>query len=240
VPTPDARDYPGAAPFVPATTDLSRLARAARRCEGCELFRDATATVFGQGPAGAAVMLVGEQPGDREDRAGEPFVGPAGRLLDRALAEAGIERDTAYLTNAVKHFRFKSTASGKRRIHAKPAAGDVSACRPWLVAELAAVRPRVVVALGATAAASLLGSGFRVTAQRGRLLDWPPDTGPFARDFAGTGDSGHGDGTIEHVLATVHPSAVLRADESSRSAAFRDLVGDLRVVREWLATNQVG
>jgi DNA polymerase len=232
--------FPGAGRFVPATADLARLENAARHCEGCDLYRDATATVFGRGPAGAAIMLVGEQPGDREDRTGEPFVGPAGHLLDRALAEAGIDRDSSYLTNAVKHFRFKSTASGKRRIHAKPAAGHLAACRPWLVAELAAVQPRIVVALGATAAASLLGSAFRLTAQRGRMLDWPPPAGPFAGDPAGMSGPGRAGDRVEHALATVHPSAVLRADDRSRSAAFGDLVADLRVVGEWLAANRAG
>jgi DNA polymerase len=211
---------PGAERFVPATDDLGVLADAARACEGCELCRDATQTVFGAGPRSARVMLVGEQPGDQEDRAGEPFVGPAGRVLDRALADAGIVRDDAYVTNAVKHFRFKSTESGKRRIHQKPSAANVSACRPWLAAELQVVRPEVLVVMGATAAQSLLGNAFRVTQRRGELLDWPPAEGSFADD----------DTDIEHVIATVHPSSVLRADEQSRRTAYDALVADLRVV----------
>lgn len=176
-------------------------------------------------------MLVGEQPGDQEDREGVPFVGPAGRLLDRALADAGIDRAGAYLTNAVKHFRFKSTASGKRRIHARPGAKHVAACRPWLVAEIAAVRPRIIVVMGTTAAQSLLGSAFRVTQHRGELLGWPPPTGPFA-----------GDGTrVQHALATVHPSSVLRVtDRESRRSAYRSLVDDLRVVSTWLAADAAG
>jgi DNA polymerase len=209
----------GAAPFVPDTVDLRTLSSAADSCRGCDLFRDATQTVFGEGRRASGVMLIGEQPGDQEDRAGQPFVGPAGRLLDRAMAEAGIDRSAAYLTNAVKHFRFKSTESGKRRIHAKPTAGQVTACRPWLVAEIHAVRPQVLVVLGATAAQSLLGNRFRVTAHRGEVLGWPPPEGPFIGD----------DTPVRHVLATVHPSAVLRADEQSRRAAYRALVDDLRV-----------
>jgi DNA polymerase len=211
---------PGAARFVPDSRDIGELASAAEHCEGCELYRDATQTVFGAGPRSARVMLVGEQPGDQEDRAGEPFVGPAGRVLDRALADAGIVRDDAYVTNAVKHFRFKSTASGKRRIHQKPSAGNVSACRPWLAAELTAVQPTVLVIMGATAAQSLLGNQFRVTQHRGELLDWPPADGPFAGDHT----------AVEHVIATVHPSSVLRADAEARRAAYNALVADLRVV----------
>lgn len=220
----DDRPTGGASPFVPESDDLSALADAATGCEGCELYRDATQTVFGAGPRTASVMLVGEQPGDQEDRAGEPFVGPAGRVLDRALADAGIDRGTAYLTNAVKHFRFKSTATGKRRIHQKPSAGNINACRPWLAAELEAVQPTVLVILGATAAQSLLGPGFRVTQHRGELLDWPPPKGPFAGDVT----------AVEHVTATVHPSSVLRADDESRRVAYDALVADLRVVARLL------
>src|SRR6195952_1733358 len=168
-----------AQPFVPNGSDLHEIAVAARGCQGCELFENATQTVFGAGSMGATVMLVGEQPGDVEDREGEPFVGPAGRLLDRALAEAGVDRSAAYVTNAVKHFRFKSTATGQRRIHEKPSARHISACGPWLVAELASVGPQIVVALGATAAQALFGAAFRVTKQRGELLEWPPGAGPY-------------------------------------------------------------
>jgi DNA polymerase len=214
------RAEPGAARFVPDSHDIGELAAAAEHCEGCELYRDATQTVFGAGPRSARVMLVGEQPGDQEDRAGQPFVGPAGRVLDRALAEAGIDRGDTFVTNAVKHFRFKSTASGKRRIHQKPSAGNISACRPWLAAELRAVHPEVLVIMGATAAQSVLGNTFRVTQHRGEVLGWPPAEGAFADDEA----------DVQHVIATVHPSSVLRADAESRQAAYDALVADLRVV----------
>jgi uracil-DNA glycosylase family protein len=210
-----------AEPFVPAGSDLAGLAAAARECRGCELFADASQTVFGAGSPGATVMLVGEQPGDVEDREGAPFVGPAGRLLDRALAEAGVDRSVAYVTNAVKHFRFKSTGSSQRRIHEKPATRHVSACAPWLAAELAAVQPEVVVALGATAAQALFGSAFRVTKQRGELLAWPPLAGPYAGS------------TVPAVasLATIHPSAVLRSrTPEERETAFAGLVADLKIV----------
>ncbi len=188
---------------------------------GCELFENATQTVFGAGSPGARVMLVGEQPGDVEDRDGAPFVGPAGRLLDRALAEAGIDRSAAYVTNAVKHFRFKSTAGTQRRIHEKPAARHVTACQPWLSAELAAVTPHVVVALGAAAAQALFGSAFRVTRQRGELLDWPPAAGPYAGSTV----------PVEGALATIHPSAVLRArTPDERDTAYAGMVADPAVV----------
>lgn len=207
-----------ARPFVPDTTELGDLAAAARRCEGCELFHDATQTVFGVGRAGARMMLIGEQPGDAEDRAGEPFVGPAGRLLDEVLAEAGIDRSAAYVTNAVKHFRWKSTDTGRRRIHQSPTRGQIMACSPWLVAELAAVDPWVVVALGASAGKALFGASFTISAHRGAPLTWPPTGGPFAADP-----------TPRRALATIHPSAVLRARDAQERAAARDgLVADLR------------
>ncbi|MGS0687124.1 UdgX family uracil-DNA binding protein [Nakamurella sp. GG22] len=210
-----------AEPYVPAVTDLPSLAEAARGCRGCELFENATQTVFGAGSAGARAMFVGEQPGDLEDRAGAPFVGPAGQLLDRALTEAGIDRSAAYVTNAVKHFRFKSTAGGQRRIHEKPAARHVSACEPWLTAELTAVQPEIVVALGATAAQALFGSAFRVTKQRGELLDWPPAAGPYSASAV----------PVTAAIATIHPSAVLRSRTAEeRDTAFAGLVLDLRVV----------
>ena len=210
-----------AQPFVPGGSDLHELAAAARGCRGCELFENATQTVFGAGSTGATVMLVGEQPGDVEDREGEPFVGPAGRLLDRALAEAGVDRSAAYVTNAVKHFRFKSTEAGQRRIHDKPAARHVSACQPWLTAELATVQPQIVVALGATAAQALFGSAFRVTQQRGQLLEWPPAVGPYADSPV----------PVSAGFATIHPSAVLRARTADeRETAFSGLVADLRIV----------
>jgi uracil-DNA glycosylase family protein len=209
VPRPD---WPTAAPFVPDELTLPALADAATGCRGCPLWEPATQVVFGRGPADARVVLVGEQPGDQEDRAGEPFVGPAGRLLDGALEEAGIDRSTAYVTNAVKHFKFRT--AGKRRIHASPDTWEVKACTPWLQAEMAVLRPEVVVLLGATAGKAVFGPSFRVTQSRGVLLPWPP-----------SGDeSRYGGG---QALATLHPSAVLRSDD--REAARAGLVADLRV-----------
>ena len=197
-------DWPTATAFLPEQRDLDSLRAAAAGCQGCPLHEPATQTVFGRGTAAARLALVGEQPGDVEDTRGLPFVGPAGRLLVEALDEAGVDRSTAYVTNAVKHFRF--TVKGKRRIHATPDAHHVAACTPWLFAELDAVRPELTVCLGATAAKALLGPAFRVTAQRGVLFPG-----------AGTGQ----------VMATLHPSAVLRADD--RDAAYAGLVDDLRV-----------
>ena len=199
-----------AADFLPARRSLPSLQQAARDCRGCGLYRAATQTVFGEGRVGAPLMLVGEQPGDKEDQAGEPFVGPAGKLLDRALLDAGIAREDAYVTNAVKHFKF--VERGKRRIHAKPKTIEIRACEPWLEAEIAAVRPRLVVALGATAAAALLGPKFRLTQQRGTIVD---------------GNAGY------RLLATVHPSSILRAqDDDSRHRELQHFIADLRVARE--------
>jgi uracil-DNA glycosylase family protein len=186
---------------------LSALRKEAAECRACPLWKRGTQTVFGAGPAKAEVMLVGEQPGDQEDRAGKPFVGPAGRLLDKALEEAGIDRDGAYLTNAVKHFKWQ--ARGKRRIHEKPSWSEIAACRPWLDAELEIVAPRALVLLGATAAQSLLGRQFRVTRRRGELLE---------SELA------------EFVVATVHPSSILRAQDADREREFAALVDDLTVV----------
>jgi len=197
----------GAERYVPAGADLDELRAAAASCQGCDLHENATQTVFGAGPADARVVIVGEVPGDQEDREGEPFVGPAGRLLDRALAEAGIDRSLVYVTNAVKHFKFVPAERGKRRIHKTPSRTEVVACRPWLDAELDRVGPELVVALGATAAKSLLGQDFRVTKQRGSVLSMPDRE--------------------ERVVATVHPSAVLRAND--REAAYQGLVADLTV-----------
>jgi uracil-DNA glycosylase len=203
-----ARDeFPGAEQFLPGRRTLPDLRSAVQECQGCDLYRDATQAVFGSGAGQPAVVLVGEQPGDVEDREGEPFVGPAGRLLDRALAEAGIDPERAYTTNAVKHFRFRGT-QGKRRIHQTPTRWHVAACQPWLLAELDALQPPGVVVLGATAGRSLFGEGFRVGEMRGRLLE-APDLG------------------VEWAVATVHPSAVLRAPD--RTDAFDALVADLRV-----------
>lgn len=204
------RSIPTAALFVPVTESLGDLRTAAAGCTACPLYQDATQTVFGVGAAGARVLLVGEQPGDKEDLAGEPFVGPAGRLLDDALEAAGIDRSQAYVTNAVKHFKWTRKGNAKVRLHQKPNAAEVAACRPWLEAELAAVRPEVVVCLGATAASSLLGKDVRVTRDRGRWL---------SSDL------------VPRALATIHPSAVLRAaDQAARTEAFEGLVADLRLV----------
>jgi uracil-DNA glycosylase len=203
----------GAEPLVPHGADHDELRAAAASCTGCDLYRNATQTVFGAGPVPARVLLVGEQPGDQEDKAGEPFVGPAGRLLDRALADAGIDRGQTYVTNAVKHFKFRVDGRGKRRIHEKPSRTEVVACRPWLLAELEVVRPELVVCLGATAAQSLLGPGFRLTQHRGEILD-APDLGV-------------------RIMATTHPSAVLRAPD--RDVAYKAMVDDLRVAAEALS-----
>src|SRR5437667_4614840 len=178
------KQVPSAAPWVPDKPTLPLLIAASKHCEGCDLFRNATQTVFGEGPPDARVVMVGEQPGDQEDLAGKPFVGPAGKLLDRAMAEAGVDRSQVYVTNAVKHFKF--VERGKRRIHGKPSGIEISACRPWLEAELAALRPEVVVCLGATAAQSLMGREFRVTRDRGTF---------FPHRWA------------KALMATVHPSA---------------------------------
>ena len=207
-----AKSDADASPFVPEERTLEALREAACSCRGCDLWRPATQTVFGEGGEDARMMLVGEAPGDREDRAGQPFVGPAGRELDRALEAAGIDRTSVYVTNAVKHFRFEER--GKRRIHQRPDAGQIRACRPWLQAEIDVIAPEAVVVLGATAAKALLGSTFRLMAQRGR---------PLESDLAAV------------VLATIHPSAILRAGPG-RDAAYEAFVRDLRVAATWLAT----
>ena len=202
----------GAEPLVPERPTLESLRQAAAGCTACDLHKLGTQTVFGEGARASDVMFVGEQPGDQEDLAGKPFVGPAGRVLDEGMVEAGIDRRKAYVTNAVKHFKWQ--ARGKRRIHQKPNAIEMAACRPWLEAELAVVKPRVLVLLGATAAQSLLGSSFRVTKMRGV---------PVESELA------------PNVIATVHPSSILRApDEEARSQAMRDFVADLKVVAKLL------
>jgi uracil-DNA glycosylase family protein len=212
-PSASAGDGDGtAAPLVPADGGLAAIREAARGCRACPLWERGTQTVFGEGPRVAEVMLVGEQPGNEEDLAGHPFVGPAGRILDRALAAAGIDRQRVYVTNAVKHFKWE--ARGKRRIHQKPNAREVRACRPWLDAEIRAVRPRAVVCLGATAAQALLGREFRVTQRRGELL---------ATSLAPI------------LLATVHPSSILRApDDVARRTEMARLVEDLERLAEAL------
>lgn len=219
----------GAADFIPSGANLDRLRAAARECTGCPLYRGTTQTVFSKGPASARMVFVGEQPGDIEDRRGEPFVGPAGRLLDRAVEEAGVDPGDIYTTNAVKHFKF-SRGSGPRRIHATPDAADVAACRPWLLAEFALLSPQVVVALGATAGKALFGPAFRVTRSRGVLMPWPA-CAEHPADFGLPADFGH-DGDDDapssaFAIATLHPSAVLRADD--QELAFNGLVEDLRL-----------
>jgi uracil-DNA glycosylase len=201
-----------ATPFLPTRRSLSTLREAAEQCRGCHLWRGATQTVFGEGLKRARVMLIGEQPGDKEDRAGKPFVGPAGRELDRALEAAGIARDEAYVTNVVKHFKFEER--GRRRIHQTPKRFEIEACKPWLAEELRVVDPEALVLLGATAAKALLGSTFRLTRHRGELLD--SELAPI-------------------VTATMHPSGILRApDDEARYAEREALAEDLRVVAQAL------
>ena len=197
-----------------ADRQLRAVAEEAMGCTRCELYRCGTQTVFGDGPAAADVVLVGEQPGDKEDKAGEPFVGPAGRILDQALEQAGIDRQRTYVTNAVKHFRWEGVR-GKQRIHKKPGRAHINACRPWLDQELAIIEPEVVVVLGATAAQALLGPKFKVTEHRGELLD--------------------GTGVAPHVVATVHPSSILRGPPEDRAQNLAAMVADLRVVAGVLA-----
>lgn len=189
----------------------------ARRCRRCPLYKTGTQTVFGEGPETARIVMIGEQPGDREDLAGRPFVGPAGKLLDRALVEAGIDRDDVYLTNAVKHFKWKPV--GKRRLHQKPNAREIAACRIWLEEELKLIDPEIVVALGATAAQALMGRSFRVTRQRGQVIE-----AEWGRAF----------------LATVHPSSILRGPSAERDEAFAGLVRDLQVLAKFLGRKKRG
>jgi DNA polymerase len=190
---------------------LPKLRKEAAGCKACDLWKTGTQVVFGEGRPGAKAMFVGEQPGDQEDKAGRPFVGPAGKLFDKGLADAGIDRGQVYVTNVVKHFKW--VGRGKRRIHQKPNWSEVEACRPWLDGELAAVEPRVLVCLGATAAQALLGRQFRVTRERGK---------PVESDLA------------EHVLATIHPSAILRGDPESREQEYAAFVADLKAVAKLL------
>lgn len=202
-----------AADFLPRKIELPALSEAAAKCHGCGLYCNATQTVFGEGPTTAIVMFVGEQPGDQEDRAGKPFVGPSGKVLDAALQEAGIPREKAYVTNAVKHFKWEPR--GQRRIHSKSSSREIAACRPWLEAEIQVVRPRMIVCLGATAAQSLLGSSFRLIQHRGEVIKdskWAPN-----------------------ILATVHPSNILRLpDHDAREAARRAFVEDISIVAQHL------
>ncbi|MEH0840766.1 UdgX family uracil-DNA binding protein [Micromonospora sp. CPCC 205711] len=230
----ETENAPGAQQFIPPQADtLDALRAAATGCRGCELYRDATQTVFGRGDESARVVFVGEQPGDLEDQKGLPFVGPAGRLLRKAVDDAGIDPGQLYITNAVKHFRHE--LRGKRRIHQSPDRVHITACRPWLVAEFARLRPDVVVVLGATAAKALLGPAFRVTRQRGELLPWPASA-QHPEDFAGVPVDSAGkvaDAPAARLLATIHPSAVLRADDQDK--AYDGLVADLTVAARGLA-----
>lgn len=208
---PPPEDVPGAAAFLPAHPTLSAMRTAVQTCHGCTLYREATQAVFGEGSAHASVVLIGEVPGDSEDLAGKPFVGPAGRLLDEALGVARIPRADVYVTNAVKHFKF--TRRGKRRIHDKPDRYEIAACKPWLAAELEAIDPEIVVLLGATAAQSLLGSSFRVTKERGHVLETALAT---------------------YTFATVHPASVLRVpDDEARAAAKEELIADFELVGDY-------
>jgi uracil-DNA glycosylase family protein len=206
--TSEAASHSDAWDLIPERPTLAKVREASKECLACRLWRDATQTVFGEGSTAAEVMMVGEQPGDREDLAGRPFVGPAGKLLDRALGDAGIDRHKVYVTNVVKHFKFERR--GKRRIHKKPAAEEIAACRPWLDTEIRLVKPRILVCLGATAAQALLGRTFRLTRHRGEFLD--SDLAPL-------------------VTATVHPSSILRArDEAARHIEYDRFVQDLSMV----------
>lgn len=203
--------------LIPDRPTLKTVAETAAGCKACDLYKRGTQTVFGEGPKGASLMLVGEQPGDAEDLAGHPFVGPAGKLLDRALEEAGIDRGSVYVTNVVKHFKWEPR--GKRRIHAKPNAGEIGACRPWLETEIALVRPHALVCLGATAAQALLGKSFKVSKQRGEFVASP--LAPL-------------------VIATVHPSSILRAPaDEARRAEMERFVADLKKVAEELKKGRV-
>jgi uracil-DNA glycosylase family protein len=214
-----SEERPGAQEWVPERPSLRSLREAVQECRGCELYRDATQGVMGDGRRDAAVMLLGEQPGDREDQVGEPFVGPAGKVLDEALADAGIAPDDVFRTNVVKHFRWSGTR-GKQRLHKSPSRAHVAACAPWLAAELELVRPSGVVLLGGTAGKAVYGAAFRVGEARGRVQEWPEEF-PVRR-------------APSWVLATTHPSAVLRADD--RRAAYEELVADLQVAARQLAT----
>jgi len=199
--------------YFPAEIYYHALRDAAAGCKGCELYKLGTQTVFGEGPTSTPVMMVGEQPGDEEDKQGHVFVGPAGRLLNRALEDAGIDRKSVYMTNAVKHFKWKP--AGKRRLHQKPSASEVGACKPWLWSEIEVVQPRAIVCLGATAAQALMGNDFRVTKSRGQWFDFQ---------------------NSRKLIATVHPSSILRAPDEDREAAYRDFVADLTIVARHIAS----
>lgn len=204
---PPGSGHSTASPLIPPNANLAELTEAAKECKNCDLWKRGTQTVFGEGQPNSKIMFVGEQPGNQEE--GRPFVGPAGKLLDTALVEAGVDRTKVYVTNAVQHFKWEPR--GKRRIHKKPNSVEIAACRPWLEAEIAALKPKVIVCLGATAAQALLGRDFRVTQHRGELLDSP---------------------LAPHVMATVHPSSILRApDEAARHEEMRRFIADLSKIR---------
>ena len=205
-----------AADFLPEKLDYPTLDKAAARCKGCDLYKNATQTVFGEGDIASRIMFVGEVPGDEEDLKGHPFVGPAGRLMDRAFEEVGIDRPRIYLTNAVKHFKWKP--AGKRRLHERPKASEIAACEPWLRAEIMLVMPRIIVCLGATAAQTLLGKDFRITKMRGRWIDSP---------------------LAEKVTATMHPSSILRTPSHLRDQAYKDFVADLRLVAKAMKAREL-
>jgi uracil-DNA glycosylase len=198
--------------FLPDELSYRALKAASQECRGCDLYRNATQTVFGEGKISSGVIFVGEQPGDEEDLTGRPFVGPAGRLFEKALAEAGIDRGDIYLTNTVKHFKWKP--QGKRRIHQKPNVSEINACDPWLRSEMALIKPRILVCLGATAAQALLGKQFRVTQMRGQWLDSP---------------------LAKNVIATIHPSAILRTPDDLRDQAYAEFISDLVLIAEAIA-----
>ncbi len=207
-----------AASLVPPRSTIPVLRKAASACTACDLWKTATQTVFGEGTPKAAIMIVGEQPGDQEDRVGRPFVGPAGKLLDEALAEAGVDRATVYVTNVVKHFKWSASERGKRRIHKKPRQSEIEACSPWLDAELHAVKPKILMCMGATAAQALLGKQFSVTRLHGQTVESPH--APFA-------------------IATLHPSSILRAaDSASRQRQMAEFINDLRQVARLAAKHQ--
>jgi DNA polymerase len=211
--SPKAHTKSAAIELVPLGGTLGTARRASKDCRACDLYKNATQTVFGEGPVGAKIMLIGEQPGDQEDREGRPFVGPAGRILDQALAEVGIDRDDVYVTNVVKHFKWMAAQRGKRRIHKKPRYSEIHACRPWLDAEIELVKPQVLVCLGATAAQSLLGRTFSVIRQHGQAVKSP---------------------LAPVVMATLHPSAILRApDSEGRRSQMRIFVADLHKAAEY-------
>ncbi|MCU1336525.1 MAG: transcriptional regulator, Fis family [Bryobacterales bacterium] len=207
-----AKRVDDASRYLPESKTLPALRNAVQKCKACDLYKNATQAVFGAGPASARIVFVGEQPGNEEDKQGLPFVGPAGKLLDRALVEAGIDRSEVYVTNVVKHFKFEER--GKRRIHKKPNSAEINACRPWLEAEISVIKPKIIVCLGATAAQAILGRTYRLTKERGKFTqhEWAP-----------------------YVSATIHPSAILRApDEEQRHQQFQDFVADLKQIKNKL------